>query len=137
LIGVAALFPGCGGGGGDKAGTSPSAGGSDGEALRKTIKDHYASFQKPAEFCEFLSRSLLTTLGGREACEKEQQRFARAGATREVEEFKALTIKGRNGTVTTRVARRSPSASSRRVGDVTQGWVKQGGEWKLDSTVIR
>ena len=123
-----------GGGASTGAASTPATG--EEQAVRDTIEQYYASFQKPTEYCSFVSERLAKTLGGgdaekgREACEKGQERFARAGATRKVKEIKRVTVKGQKATATTSVETSPGNAR-----EVTHAWVKQGGEWKLDKTV--
>ena len=120
--------------------TAPAAGGRDEQALRDTIEAYYGAFQKPAEFCGFLSKHLSETNGGgdaeagRKQCEQGQERYAKAGATREVEEIERVRVTGPKATADVKVSLGSPQLSGRRTGGVTQGWVLESGKWKLDSS---
>jgi len=130
-----AVLAGCGGDEGDGNGggaTTPGGGGAataggggDEQALQDTIRDFYGSFQNPAEYCAFLSARLQQN-GGRENCEREQQRYADAGATREAKEIK-VTVNGSKATAENTVETNSGS-----VGKSSQQWVKERGEWKID-----
>ena len=126
---VFAVFAGCGGGGDGNgsgaSGSAPSAPVSDEQAVRDTVGRFYGSFQDPAAYCGFLSQRLLSN-GGRERCEREQQRYADAGATRNAKEIK-VAVTGAKATTQTTV-----ETDSGTVGHSSQKWVKEGEEWKID-----